>query len=120
MACIGATSVASTPPKPSRPALEVLHVAVAAQPFEPTLLVLPAHLLDEYPLNLIADLVEWLDAGVLAVLSVKEEAALGQDDGIRGLALLDRKERLTEFRLQVGALHPSPVAALGAAGVGAV
>src|ERR1700690_411277 len=56
---------------PRGPRLEVFHVTVAAQTLEPAVLEVAAHLLDEDALDLVPDLVERLDPGVLAILAIK-------------------------------------------------
>jgi hypothetical protein len=98
----------------------VLHVAVAAEAFEPAFLAAAGHLGDEDALDLVADFVDGLDAGVFAVLGEEEEAALGEEDGLRGFAFLQGEGRVAEFFFEVGALQPTPVAALGLALVLAV
>ena len=72
-------------------ASEVLHVSVAPEALEPPVLVFSAHLLDQDPLDLVANLVQGLNAGIFAVFSIKEEATFWKDHRLRALALLDRE-----------------------------
>ena len=73
----GVTESPFKAPPSTAPSSMVLHVPVAAEAFEPAFLGGAAHLLHEHALDLVADLVERLDAGEAAVLGVEHEGALG-------------------------------------------
>jgi hypothetical protein len=70
----------------------VLHVAVAAEALEPALLAGAGHLGHEETLNLVANLVDGLVTGKLALFGEENEAALGKNDGRRDFTGLQIKE----------------------------